>query len=102
MTNYSKEFNLKIVANKPTAEFNAIADAFVQTQDQDTLFDLEGYTLFMGTLQGVMSNQVFDEDEVPLVINSFIEFYPALEELRPAPAEEELTTEVDTVTETIE
>ena len=85
-----------------TAQFNGIADAFLQAQEQDTLFDLEAYALFMGSLQGVMSNQVFDEDEVPVIIDAFIEFYPDLEELRPAVVEEEVITEEEAVVEPTE
>ncbi|MCD6249332.1 MAG: hypothetical protein J7J98_03230 [candidate division Zixibacteria bacterium] len=85
-----------------TVQFNAIADAFLQAQDQDTLFDLEGYMLFMQSLQGVMSNKVFDEDEIPVIIDAFIEYYPELEELRPITVEEEETTEIDSVFETTE
>lgn len=82
-----------------TVQFNALADAFVQNQDADTALDLEGYMIFMQTLQGVMADEVFDEDEVPLVIDAMIEFYPQLEELRPVPAEEEVMTEGDSAVE---
>ena len=85
-----------------TVQFNVIADAFLQAQEQDTLLDLEAYMLFMQSLQGVMADQVYGEDEVPVVIDAFIEFYPALEELRPAAIEPEDLTEADTVVETIE
>jgi len=88
--------------NVDTVKFNAIADAFLQAQEQDTQFDLEAYTYFMQTLQGVMADQVYDEDEVPVVIDAFIEFYPVLEELRPVVVEEEVTTEADSVVETTE
>ena len=85
-----------------TVQFNAIADAFLQAQDQDIQFNIEGYMLFMQSLQGVMSNKVFDEDEIPVIIDAFIEYYPELEELRPITVEEEETTKIDSVFEITE
>ena len=88
--------------NVDTVQFNAIADAFLQAQNQDTQFNLEAYTFFMQSLQGVMADKVYDEDEVPVIIDAFIEYYPELEELRPITVEEEETTEIDSVFETTE
>ncbi len=80
-----------------TAQFNAIADAFLEAQELDTALDFESYGIFMGSLQAVMTDQVFGEFEVPVIVDAFIEYYPQLEEYRPVDVEEELTTEADTV-----
>jgi hypothetical protein len=85
-----------------TVQFNAIADAFLDSQEQDSILNLESYGRFMESLQIVMGDEVFDEDEVPVIIDAFIEFYPALEELRPGTVPEEVIIEEEVTAETIE
>ena len=80
-----------------TVQFNAIADAFLEQQNQDEQLDFQAYGMFMQSLQNVMTDKKFDAEEVPAIIDAFILYYPELEELRPAAVDVELPTEEDTV-----
>ena len=66
-----------------TVQFNSLADAFVERLDEEKPLDLQTYTVFMGTLQAVMSDKTFSADEVTDMQEAFVSYYPELEDLLP-------------------
>jgi hypothetical protein len=66
-----------------TVQFNTLADAFVERLDEEKPLDFQTYSVFMGTLQTVMGDNKFGADEVAVVQEAFVLYYPELEELLP-------------------
>lgn len=66
-----------------TIQFNSLADAFVERLDEEKPLNFQNYSVFMGTLQAVMGDKKFGADEVAVVQEAFVLYYPELEELLP-------------------
>lgn len=71
-----------------TVQFNAMADAFMAKMNAEDPLDWDRYALFMGAIQNVMEDKSFGADEVPIIEDAFIMYYPDLEIMLPAPPEE--------------
>lgn len=80
-----------------TAQFNALADAFVERLEQDEKLEFEKYSLFLQSMQGIMSDKELNPEEAEAAIDAMIRYYPELEELRPAAEEEEPSDIEDTL-----
>lgn len=66
-----------------TVQFNSMADAFVDRLEDEKPLNFEAYSEFMGTLQTVMRDKKFAADEVEVVEDAFVQYYPELKELLP-------------------
>jgi len=66
-----------------TVQFNSMADAFAERLDEEKPLNFENYSVFMGTLQAVMGDKKFGADEVTVVQEAFVLYYPELEKLLP-------------------
>jgi hypothetical protein len=66
-----------------TVQFNSLADAFVDRLEEEKPLNFQTYSEFMGTLQTVMGDKKFAADEVEVVQEAFVQYYPELKELLP-------------------
>lgn len=66
-----------------TVQFNSLADAFVDRLEDEKPLNFQTYSEFMGTLQTVMRDKKFAADEVEVVQDAFVQYYPELKELLP-------------------
>lgn len=81
-----------------TVQFNSISDAFIERLNADEELDwAESYVVFMTTIQAVMEDQQFTADEVPTVVDAYVQFYPELADMRPTAEEPEPMTEEDSL-----
>jgi hypothetical protein len=80
-----------------TVQFNAMADAFLERLDQQEPLEWEPYGAFMQSIQNVMADQQFTADEVPGVIDAFVQYFPDLEAMRPTAEEPEPAIEEDSL-----
>jgi len=80
-----------------TVQFNTMADAFMERLDEEEPLDYEAYMLFLTSVQQVMEDKTFSIDEVPMVQEAFVQYYPELREFLP-PEPEETDLEEDSLT----
>ena len=78
-----------------TVQFNAMADACKDKMNAETPFDWDRFQVFMGTLQAVMDDKEFTAEEVPVIEQAFVSYFPDLEEMMPAEPVDTLVTEED-------